>query len=204
MLTCQVFRCLMILSDFLVCMAHGSNDVGNAISPLIVIESLEPGYNEYIPFLVGSLGIAFGLLLMGEKVMQTIGEDVILLDYMKGFCSQFATAVCVCLGSSLGIPLSTTHCIVGALAGVHIASKTPYMRAAYLKKPQTQEEEDFSSPGLRESASTNAEVPPKAKVRDESAKMNLQTIKKILLWWAITIPFAMGTTSLICYLLLKV
>mmetsp|Transcript_3759 Transcript_3759/g.6417 ORF Transcript_3759/g.6417 Transcript_3759/m.6417 type:complete len:81 (+) Transcript_3759:1320-1562(+) len=80
----------MIMSDFLVCMAHGSNDVGNAISPLIVILELSPLSEKtsgFLPFLVGSVGIALGLLLLGEKVMQTIGEDVIVLDYMKGFCS---------------------------------------------------------------------------------------------------------------------
>mmetsp|Transcript_4499 Transcript_4499/g.6762 ORF Transcript_4499/g.6762 Transcript_4499/m.6762 type:complete len:89 (-) Transcript_4499:273-539(-) len=88
MLTCQVFRCLMIMSDFLVCMSHGSNDVGNAISPLIIIMNLEkPPYDPQVSFFLGSLGIALGLLIYGEKVMATIGEDVIVLDYMKGFCS---------------------------------------------------------------------------------------------------------------------
>lgn len=50
---------------------------------------------------------------------------------MKGFASQFSAAICVCTGSSLGVPLSTTHCIVGALAGVHIASKSAVMQRVY-------------------------------------------------------------------------
>lgn len=120
----------MIMSDFLVCMAHGSNDVGNAISPLIVLMHID-GYPDWYSFLIGSIGIALGLYLYGERVMQTIGEDVIPLDFMKGFSMQFSAAICVCIGSSLGIPLSTTHCIVGALAGVHIASKSDVMKRVY-------------------------------------------------------------------------
>lgn len=130
MLIAQIYRCLMIMSDFLVCMAHGSNDVGNAISPLIVVMNLD-GNPKWTSFLLGSIAIALGLFIYGERVMQTIGEDVIPLDYFKGFCSQFSAAICVCLGSSLGLPLSTTHCIVGAIAGIHVATKFQFMKDVY-------------------------------------------------------------------------
>jgi PiT family inorganic phosphate transporter len=131
----QLYMAMMVMSTFLVCTSHGSNDVGNAISPLIAIMSLEEDTNEYTPFILGSLGIAFGLLLMGQKVMATIGEKVIILDYMKGFAAQFCTAVCVVLGSSLGIPLSTTHCVVGALLGVFLCGKLHTTKMVYNKYP---------------------------------------------------------------------
>jgi PiT family inorganic phosphate transporter len=76
----------MVVSDFLVCLSHGSNDVGNAISPLIVLMNLEK-QPVWISYFIGSLGIALGLIVYGEKVMKCIGEDVIHLDYMKGYCS---------------------------------------------------------------------------------------------------------------------
>ena len=112
----------MILSAFLVCLSHGSNDVANAISPLLVLMN-NAGASKYISFLIGSSGIALGLLILGKRVMETVGKDIIVLDYQKGFCAQFSTAICVCLGSSLGIPLSTTHCMIGSLAGIVLAGK---------------------------------------------------------------------------------
>lgn len=86
MLTSQIYRFLMVFSDFLVCLGHGSNDVANAISPLMVLMKAED--QEYwISFFVGASGIALGLAVFGTKVMETVGKDIIDLDYLKGFCS---------------------------------------------------------------------------------------------------------------------
>ena len=78
---------MLILSDFLCCLAHGANDVGNAISPLIkVYQKNEPvDAKNWHCFLLGSSAIALGLMIYGTKVMKTIGENLIHLDYMKGF-----------------------------------------------------------------------------------------------------------------------
>ena len=120
----------MVSAAFLVCLSHGSNDVGNAISPLLVIFATANIHDNFA-YLLGSLGIAAGLLLMGKKVMETVGKDIIVLDYLKGYCSQFSTALCICLGSAYGLPLSTTHCMIGTLAGVFLAGKTTWMKKVY-------------------------------------------------------------------------
>jgi len=132
MITSQLFRCLMVASDYLVFMSHCSNDVGNAISPLLVLMKIN-GQETRISYLIGATGIALGLIIYRERVMKCIGEDLIHFDYLKGFRSQFATAICICLGSHLGIPLSTTYCIVGALAGVFIAGKFSLMKKIYYR-----------------------------------------------------------------------
>lgn len=74
-----------------------------------------------------------GLVTLGYKVMETVGKNVIKLDFYKGFACQFATATCIMLGSYLGIPLSTTHCMVGSLFGIVVANKTQVVKRAYLE-----------------------------------------------------------------------
>ena len=96
---------------------------------------------------------------------------------MKGFASQFSAAICVCVGSSLGIPLSTTHCIVGALAGVHLATKTENVKKVYLA-------------GENDKASD-----------EEAHTMDMKTMKGILVGWAVTIPIAFGATAALCWIL---
>jgi len=70
----------------MVCFAHGSNDVANAISPLIVVMKLD-GNPNWISFFIGSVGIAMGLLMLGKRVMATVGKEIVILDFYKGFCA---------------------------------------------------------------------------------------------------------------------
>lgn len=138
MVTCEAYRYLMIMSAFLVCLSHGSNDVANAISPLIVILKVPFAPDErqaqIVAYTTGSLGIAIGLLALGRVVMETVGKDIVILDFQKGFAAQFSTATCVCLGTGFGMPLSTTHCTIGALAGIYVASKIELISSFYWKK----------------------------------------------------------------------
>ena len=73
MLTSEMYRVLMVKSALLVCMSHGSNDVANAISPLSVLIK-HNNYSYSIATLIGSSGIALGLLVLGERVMKTVGK----------------------------------------------------------------------------------------------------------------------------------
>jgi inorganic phosphate transporter, PiT family len=123
-----LFGRLQVLTAGFVAFAHGSNDVGNAIAPLATILSIQstgqvPTENLAIPLWVlaiGGAGIVGGLLVWGEKVMTTIGT-LIPLQPSAGFSAELATVVMILLASRLGLPVSTSHALVGAVVGVGVA-----------------------------------------------------------------------------------
>lgn len=78
--------------------------------------------------------------------METVGKKVIKLNFVKGFCAQFATAVSVICGSLLGLPLSTTHCMVGSLLGIVAAEKLKFVKFAYLDETQSDVQDFLNKP----------------------------------------------------------
>ena len=206
----QSYRVMLIEAALTVSLAHGSNDVANSIAPLLV-EMKVNGVKDEWAFWVGGLGIALGLLTLGYKVIQVVGKEVIVLDFYKGFSCQFATANCIILGSKFGIPLSTTHCMVGSLFGIILSNKIPMVRAAYanLKENSLFEQEKTKSIPEQSVDSETASLDgpaigmeeSEAKVKDENS-VNLQTVKKILFFWGLTVPASLGLSWVITALLL--
>ncbi len=115
-----------LLSAGCVAFAHGSNDVGNAIAPLATIlyiqsTSTVPQSSLEIPLWVlvlGGVGIVTGLAIWGKQVIATIGEGIIKLEPSSGFAAELATAATILIASSQGLPVSTSHALVGAVVGV--------------------------------------------------------------------------------------
>jgi inorganic phosphate transporter, PiT family len=115
-----------LLSACCVAFAHGSNDVGNAIAPLAAILYIHttgtvPQSSLDIPLWVlvlGGVGIVVGLAIWGKQVITTIGEGIIKLEPSSGFSAELATAATILIASRLGLPVSTSHALVGAVVGV--------------------------------------------------------------------------------------
>ena len=125
----NVFGVLMIFSACAMAFAHGSNDVANAVGPVAAIVSIvssggEIAQKSLMPIwilLLGSVGIVTGLLMYGYKVIATVGSRITQLTPSRGFCCNLAAAITVVLASGTGIPISTTHTLVGAVLGVGFA-----------------------------------------------------------------------------------
>ncbi len=120
----KAFIVLQIMTACFVAFAHGSNDVANAVGPLAaVFSAVKEGVTEtvqvpYRVLLIGAVGIVVGLATYGYKIMATIGKKITELTPSRGFSAEFAAATTIVLASKLGLPVSTTHTLVGAVIGV--------------------------------------------------------------------------------------
>jgi PiT family inorganic phosphate transporter len=128
----RVFRYMQVLTACFMAFAHGSNDVANSIGPLAAIVSLfQDGaivaqIDSAVPvppwvLLLGAAGIVIGLATYGWKVIDTVGTKITEITPSRGFAAEFGAASTILVGSKLGLPLSTTHTIVGAVIGVGFA-----------------------------------------------------------------------------------
>ncbi len=125
----RVFGVLMIFTACSMAFAHGSNDVANAIGPLAAVNSVVSSGGVFdtrsaLPMwilLLGGGGIVAGLAMWGYKVIATIGRNITELTPSRGFAAELAAATTVVIASGTGIPVSTTHTLVGAVLGVGLA-----------------------------------------------------------------------------------
>jgi len=125
----KVFGVLMMFTACAMAFAHGSNDVANAVGPLAAVVGIVQSGGEIagksvMPawiLLLGGGGIVVGLVMYGHKVIATIGTNITELTPSRGFAATLAAATTVVIASGTGLPISTTHTLVGAVLGVGLA-----------------------------------------------------------------------------------
>ena len=124
----RVFGMLMVVTACGMAFAHGSNDVANAIGPLAAVVSVAQtgqvtAQASIAPWvlLLGGAGIVIGLATYGRHVIATVGQKITHLTPSRGFAAELAAATTIVVASGTGIPISTTHTLVGAVLGVGMA-----------------------------------------------------------------------------------
>jgi len=122
------FKYLQVLTACYVAFAHGANDVANGIGPVAAIFAIRQTGEVAMKVPVatwilalGGFGIVCGLAIFGANVIRTIGERITEVTPSRGFAAEFAAATTVLVCSKLGMPISTTHTLVGAVIGVALA-----------------------------------------------------------------------------------
>ncbi|KQK00139.1 inorganic phosphate transporter 2-1, chloroplastic [Brachypodium distachyon] len=136
-----VFGYMQVLSACFMSFAHGGNDVSNAIGPLAAALSLLQGVATSAEIVIptevlawGGFGIVAGLTMWGYRVIATIGKKITELTPTRGFAAEFAAASVVLFASKLGLPISATHTLVGAVMGVGFARGLNRVRAETVRE----------------------------------------------------------------------
>ena len=131
----EVFKYLQIFTAICDAFSHGANDVANAIGPFAAIWLIYNSNGEidkknsmeedaYWILGLGGIGIAIGLFVYGKKITYAIGEKLVKITPSRGVAIELSSALVIITGSRLKIPLSTTHCQVGATVGVGLLENT--------------------------------------------------------------------------------
>jgi PiT family inorganic phosphate transporter len=137
----HIFKFLQVITAFYVAFAHGANDVANAVGPLAAVVSiLKTGTVEMkvqMPLWILTMGgtcIVIGLLIWGMRVMETVGKKITEITPSRGFSAEFAAATVVLACSKMGLPISTTHTLVGSVIGVGMARGLASLNIGIIKK----------------------------------------------------------------------
>ncbi len=131
-----------IVSACCMAFAHGSNDVGHAVAPLASFAAFWqtqtiPSSVTTVPLWIlglGGVGIVAGLATWGKKVIMTVGEDLMALKPSSGFCAELGAATTVLLASSWGLPVSSTHALVGSVVGIGLMQGVGTLKWATVKQ----------------------------------------------------------------------
>lgn len=138
----RIFGILMVFTGCTMAFAHGSNDVSHAIGPVATIVTIINAHGSVaqdaaLPswvLLLGASGIVVGLLTYGHRVIATIGEGITQLTPTRGFAATLAAATTVAFASGVGLPVSTTHTLVGAILGVGLARGIEALNMAMIQR----------------------------------------------------------------------
>jgi inorganic phosphate transporter, PiT family len=129
----RYFRLFQFVSAALYSMGHGANDAQKTMG-IIAVLLFSQGYlgsEFYVPFWVvlsAQAAMGLGTLFGGWRIVKTMGSKITRLTPMQGFCAETGGAITLFLATSLGVPVSTTHTITGAIIGVGAARRVSAVR----------------------------------------------------------------------------
>lgn len=110
----KIMSVLIIISGCYVAYTWGANDVANSVGVLVGANIL----SAHMSIILGGIAIVVGIMTWGYKVIETIGSEITQLLPIMAFAAQLASAINVHIYTLFGVPVSTSHSIVGAIFGV--------------------------------------------------------------------------------------
>jgi len=129
--TCQIQNVVIVVIEM--SETSGANLTSQSINILGPV--IHSGLVEKMPaLLLGSLFVFLGAALLSKRVIETIGKGITTLDPYSGFAAQFGAGICVLFFTFLGMPVSTTYCIIGGISGVGISKGMKTVKIELIKK----------------------------------------------------------------------
>ena len=126
----RILRALLLVSGILIAYNTGANELATILGPVIHSGLME----QTRASLIGSLFVFLGAIILSYRVIETIGKGITTLDPYSGFAAQFGAGVCVLFFTSLGMPISTTYCIIGGISGVGMSKGMKTVKIELIKK----------------------------------------------------------------------
>ncbi|AEA47340.1 inorganic phosphate transporter [Archaeoglobus veneficus] len=126
----RILSLLLLVSGAVIAYNTGANELATALGPIVSAGLMSP--NEAA--IVGSLALIMGAVLLSGRVVETVGKGITSLDAFSGFAAQMAAGISVLTFTNLGMPVSTTYCIIGGIAGVGMLKGVSSVRLSLIKK----------------------------------------------------------------------
>lgn len=127
----KLLRSFLIFSGMLISYNTGANELATVLGPLMH-SGIE--INRVLLFSIASIMVFSGAILLSHRVIETVGKGITTLDPYSGFAAQFGAGACVLFFTFLGMPISTTYCIIGGISGVGLTKGINTVKLGLLKK----------------------------------------------------------------------
>ncbi len=126
----NIIKKLLFISGSIIAFNTGANELATALAPAVhygILNQIQAG-------ILGAFTLFLGARIVSHRVIETIGKGITALDPFSGFSAQFGAGITVLLFTILGMPVSTTYCIVGAVSGVGLYKGLRSVRIGFLKR----------------------------------------------------------------------
>jgi phosphate/sulfate permease len=173
------FTGLLVLTGCTVAFAHGGNDVGNSTGPLLIALAHSGGEGSWLEEglwlpVLGGLCFVLGIVTVGSRTISTVGSKITKLTQSTAFAVQSGATLAVLLSTAVGLPVSTSHCLVGALIGTGVAGKYTSSNSSSGGGGIAGSEQEAKAPSAR------------------NAPLDLTVLKKIVLAWCASLTLTLS------------
>ncbi len=126
----RILRVLLLMSGILIAYNTGANELATILGPIIYSGLMDRIQASFL----GTFFIFLGAFLLSHRVIETISKGITILDPYSGFAAQFGAGICILFFTSLGMPISTTYCIIAGISGVGMLKGMKTVRIELIKK----------------------------------------------------------------------